>query len=61
MRAVYSIVKSCGDDNARDKQNNLQHMNADHSIGDGIACVRALFHRFPPMLPAPKFAIILSL
>jgi hypothetical protein len=27
MRAVFSIVKSCRDHNARDKQNNPQHMS----------------------------------
>jgi hypothetical protein len=27
MRAVFSIVKSCGDHNACDKQNNPQHMS----------------------------------
>jgi hypothetical protein len=61
MRAVYSIVKSCDDRNARDKQNNLQHMRVAMQTTAKTLSVRALFHRFPPMLPAPKFAIILSL
>jgi len=51
MRAVYSIVKSCGDHNARDRQDNRQHITAARLLRfrKGNVSVPARLQPFPPL------------